>query len=108
MKRLFFILLIFILGRMASGQEGYNIKFRIAGLKDTTCLVANYYGNGTYVKDTLKVDASGKCTFSAPDTLPRGVYILVITDKSTLSSSLTTTGSSPSPPSCRTPWGNFP
>ena len=81
MKRLFFILLIIISGRMVSGQEGYTVKFRIAGLKDTTCLVANYYGNGTYVKDTLKVDASGRCTFSAPDTLPRGVYILVITDK---------------------------
>ncbi|MBC8314764.1 MAG: DUF4369 domain-containing protein, partial [Bacteroidetes bacterium] len=66
---------------IVAGKGGYLIKFRIHGLKDTTCLVANYYGNGTYVVDTLKVDASGRCTFKAPEDQPRGVYILVITDK---------------------------
>jgi peroxiredoxin len=82
MKKIVVFALVMMLGGLvALAQEGYLIKFRIGGLKDTTCLVANYYGNGTYVKDTLKVDASGRCTFSAPDTLPRGVYILVITDK---------------------------
>ena len=75
---LLFLLLAAVTG---SGQEGYNIKFKINGLKDTSCIVANYFGNGTYVKDTLKVDASGRTVFHAPDSLPRGMYILVITDK---------------------------
>lgn len=81
-------LYIFILGlaftlSMSHGmaQQGYQIKFKINGLKDTTCLVANYYGNGTYIKDTLKVDGSGRCTFTAGSDLPRGVYILIITEK---------------------------
>ena len=61
--------------------EGYQIKFRIKGLHDTTCMIANYYGNGTYVKDTLKVDASGRFTFTAKEDLPKGIYLVVITDK---------------------------
>ena len=64
-----------------AGQDGYTIKFQIHGLKDTSCLIANYYGNGTYIIDTLAVDDKGRCTFKAPDDQPRGVYIMVITDK---------------------------
>ncbi len=75
------LLLLIIPVYLVAGKGGYLIKFRIHGLKDTTCLVANYYGNGTYIVDTLKVDASGRCTFKAPEDQPRGVYILVITDK---------------------------
>ncbi|MCX6307017.1 MAG: DUF5106 domain-containing protein [Bacteroidetes bacterium] len=63
------------------GQSTYNIKFKINGLKDTTCLVAYYYSNGTYIKDTLKVDGSGRCTYKAPADLPKGLYVMVITDK---------------------------
>jgi len=63
------------------GQQEYVIKFKIKGCKDTTCLIGNYYSNGTYVKDTLKVDASGRCTFKAPANLPRGLYLFIITEK---------------------------
>jgi thiol-disulfide isomerase/thioredoxin len=65
----------------ANGQTGYNIKFRINGLKDTTCLIAYYYSNGTYIKDTLKLDGSGRCTYKAPPDMPRGLYVFVMTDK---------------------------
>ncbi len=81
MRRYFLLICALVFTGTAFAQEGYNVKFRIGGLKDTTCIVANYYGNGTYVKDTLKVDGAGRCSFTAPDTLPKGVYILVITDK---------------------------
>ena len=76
-------LLIFTvtLSLTSSGQSEYNIKFKINGLKDTTCLIAYYYSNGTYVKDTLKVDGSGRCVFKAPADLPKGLYVLAITDK---------------------------
>jgi len=63
------------------GQGNYFIKFRIKGLKDTTCLLAYYYSNGTYIKDTLKVDGSGRCSYKARADLPKGLYTLVITDK---------------------------
>lgn len=72
---------LFILGSISLMAEGYIVKFRVKGVKDTTCMIANYYGNGTYVKDTLKVDGSGRFVFKAPETLPRGMYIVVLTDK---------------------------
>jgi thiol-disulfide isomerase/thioredoxin len=64
-----------------ASPEGYVIKFRVKGLKDTTALIANYFLNGTYVKDTLKIDASGRFTFKAKDDLPKGIYLVVMTDK---------------------------
>ena len=66
---------------MAAAQTGYTVKFKINGLKDTTCLVAYYYSSGTYIRDTLKVDGSGRCVFKAPADLPKGLYVLAITDK---------------------------
>ncbi|MEI7499374.1 MAG: redoxin domain-containing protein [Bacteroidota bacterium] len=63
------------------GQQEYLIKFKINGLKDTTCLIGNYYSSGTYIKDTLTVDATGHCVFKAPADLPKGLYIFIITDK---------------------------
>lgn len=65
----------------ASGQDKYVIKFQINGRKDTTCMIAYYYSNGTYIKDTLRIDGSGKCTYKAPSDLPKGLYVFVITDK---------------------------
>jgi hypothetical protein len=85
MKRMhviYSLLILLILTNSLSGApEGYTIKFRVKGIKDTTCLIANYFGNGTYVKDTLKVNGSGRFTFKAKDDLPRGIYLVVLTDK---------------------------
>jgi len=66
---------------LIAGNDGYQVKFKINGLRDTICLIANYYGNGTYITDTLQVDGKGVATFQTPADQPRGVYILVITDK---------------------------
>ncbi|MFC2102432.1 thioredoxin-like domain-containing protein [Bacteroidota bacterium] len=75
------LILVFSHHGHANGDDGYTIKFKINGLKDTICLVANYYGNGTYVTDTLPVDGKGVAIFKAPADQPRGLYILVISDK---------------------------
>ncbi len=79
--RIYGLMVLLFVTMQAGAQKDYHIKFRIKGLKDTTCLVANYYGNGTYIKDTLKVDGSGRCEFKSAGNLPKGVYILIITDK---------------------------
>jgi peroxiredoxin len=65
----------------SSGTDGYLIKFRVKGIHDTSCMIANYYGNGTYVKDTVKVDGSGHFIFKSGSDLPRGIYLVVVTDK---------------------------
>ena len=61
-------------------QVGYHVKFHIDGLKDTSCLIARYYGNSSYIQDTLRVDNRGRCTFKPPPDLPRGMYSFVISE----------------------------
>lgn len=74
--------LFLISAQVKAANEGYVIKFQVKGIKDTICLIATYYGNGTYVKDTLKVDDNGRFTFKAKADYPKGIYLAVINDKS--------------------------
>jgi len=76
-----FVILLILTTSLSGAPKGYIIKFRVKGIKDTTCLIANYFGNGTYVKDTLKVDGSGRFTFKAKYDLLKGIYLVVLTDK---------------------------
>ncbi len=82
-RLLLFLLPVFMIStRVSAANEGYVIKFQVNGIKDTICLIATYYGNGTYVKDTLKVDGNGRFTFKANADYPKGIYLAVINDKS--------------------------
>ncbi len=82
----FFLFLLIVLSAMSMQVEaangGYIIKFQVKGIKDTVCLIATYYGNGTYVKDTVKVDDAGRFTYKAGADIPKGIYLAVINDKS--------------------------
>ncbi len=61
-----------------SGKTGYQIQFKITGLKDSTIYLGYYYSDGTYVRDTARVNSSGEFTFDGKETLPQGVYFLVL------------------------------
>ena len=65
-----------------AANDGYLIKFQVKGIKDTVCLIATYYGNGTYAKDTVKVDDAGRFIYKANADFPKGIYLVVINDKS--------------------------
>ena len=71
MKKLLVITLIssFCLSAFA-GNDGYKIKIKFKGLKDTTCYLGNYFGNKQYYKDTARVDANGMCVFQGKEPLP--------------------------------------
>ena len=61
------------------GQGGYNLKFKITGLKDTTIYLGNYYGETTYIKDTARVNSKGEFSFEGKKPLNyQGVYFLVL------------------------------
>ena len=63
-------------------SESYDIKFAVKGLKQgTTCILANYYGDKQYIKDSAKVDAKGIVTFKGDEKLPQGIYLFVPPDK---------------------------
>ena len=85
MKRfilLLFLALLVIPAKLSAANEGYLVKFQVKGMKDTICIIATYYGSGTYAKDTLKVDANGRFIFKANADFPKGIYLAVINDKS--------------------------
>ena len=75
------LMLLVLTSACALAAESYRITFSIKGIRDTTCLIANYYGNATYIKDTVRVDGSGRCVYTTPASTPHGIYIFVITDK---------------------------
>lgn len=59
-------------------QSGYNIRFKVDGLKDTTAYLGYYYGESTFVKDTAHVNSTGVFAFDGKQKLPHGVYFLVL------------------------------
>ncbi len=59
------------------GQDGYKIDFKVKGLGDPTAYLAYYYGESTYLKDTAQAKM-GSFTFTGPETLGQGVYLLVL------------------------------
>jgi thiol-disulfide isomerase/thioredoxin len=84
-KKFLFLVFLGSLGistQLKATNDGYLVKFQVKGMKDTVCLIATYYGNGTYVKDTVKVDAAGRFTFKTKADFPKGIYLAVINDKS--------------------------
>jgi thiol-disulfide isomerase/thioredoxin len=56
----------------------YQITFHLPGIPDSMLFVANYYGEHTYLRDTLFPSKKNPYTFvfEGKDTLKRGVYIL--------------------------------
>jgi hypothetical protein len=80
MYRVLIIFLLASLCSVASGQtnSGYQLKFKLTGLKDTTVYLGYYYAEGTYVRDTARVNNSGEFMFDGKEYLPQGIYFLVL------------------------------
>ncbi len=65
----------------SSGVDNHSIKVRIEGLKDSTCFLANYYGDMQYIQDTAKADKNGLFVFERKKKLEPGMYLLVMGKK---------------------------
>jgi len=73
-----FILLLMICSGSAFSQSGYKISFKVKGWKDFPAYLGHFYGEQTYVKDTANVNSNGEFFFDNKNTLPHGVYFLVL------------------------------
>jgi len=73
------LLLCLMVGLAFAGtnKTPMNIKLSVKGLESSTMILANYYGDKQYVKDTLIFDKKGTITLKADTTLPGGVYLAV-------------------------------
>lgn len=78
MKRTLLTCLALVYFSLTHGQSGYNLSFRIEGLKDTTVYLGYYFGESTYVKDTARINSKGEFAFEGAETLPQGMYFLVL------------------------------
>ncbi|MBK8584647.1 MAG: DUF5106 domain-containing protein [Bacteroidetes bacterium] len=65
----------------AKDDNGYEIKVHIEGLRDTGLYLGNHYGDKQYVRDTIRLDQNGWGTFKGPDTLPGGIYLVILPNK---------------------------
>ena len=62
-------------------SQSYKIDIKINDFKNTDIYLGYYYGDKTYVKDTIKLDANGKGLFTGDSLLNQGVYIVVLPTK---------------------------
>ncbi len=76
------ILLILLISQSAIAQ--YAIQGRINGLLDAKCYLGHYFTNQENIvfKDTAKVNAEGIFELKGEKSLPEGVYVLILPNKS--------------------------
>lgn len=73
-----FLIVLFLVPVVCQAQKGYEISFTINGLSDSTIYLAYHLGDKQYLKDSVKIDKSGHGFFSGKETLPQGIYMLVL------------------------------
>ena len=59
------------------GAKGTDIKITVKELANSKLILANYYGDKQYVKDTFTFDKSGVCSIKQDTLLPSGIYLCV-------------------------------
>lgn len=78
-KTLFFVILIAAsLVSNSQIKKGYEIAVSIPGLQDSAIYLAYHLGDKQYIKDTIKLDKKGYGTFRGPESLPQGIYMVVL------------------------------
>lgn len=80
MKKLLFTLLVMSCGYQlsaATDNRPQQIRITVKGLENQQMILANYYGDKQYVKDTLVMDKKGTAVIKADTMLPGGIYLAV-------------------------------
>ena len=60
--------------------QGYKYQGQIVGLNDSTCMLAYYYGDKQYAKDTAEISSEGKFVFEGETPLDHGMYMVILPD----------------------------
>lgn len=79
--KLFPVVLFLLIFSSKTFAQGYEIRMKVKGVKDTTVYLAFHYGDKQYLKDTAKVDSKGNFVFDGKEALPGGIYLAVMPDK---------------------------
>ena len=76
MKSSIFVTIILLLFGSSSMRAEDIIKFKIEGLQSEDALLAYYYGNSKFIKDTVHLDENGYGEISNSPAIPSGIYLL--------------------------------
>jgi len=80
MKKLIPLTFLFLMTYIAQGQtkNNHEISMTISGLRDSSVFLAYHFGDKQYIKDTVKLDSKGRGVFSGTESLPPGIYMIVL------------------------------
>jgi thiol-disulfide isomerase/thioredoxin len=83
MRILFFSVLLSMVSAFSFSQikDGYEIDVSINGLQDSIVFLAYHLGDKQYIKDTIKLDNKGRGKVLGQETLPQGIYMIVLPGK---------------------------
>jgi len=83
MKKIIFALFALALPQYLSGQlkSGYEIGISVQGLRDSSIYLAYHFGEKQYIKDTLILDKTGHGILKGQESLPQGIYMIVLPGK---------------------------
>jgi thiol-disulfide isomerase/thioredoxin len=83
MGKIITLLLLFLIPGSLSGQlkNGYEIDVSVKGLQDSSIYLAYHFGEKQYLKDTITLDKSGSGIFAGKESLPQGIYMIVLPGK---------------------------
>lgn len=83
MNKIIPLIIFLIASAPAVCQLKYNheIKITVNGLRDSSVYLAYHFGDKQYIKDTAKLDSRGYGVFAGPETLPQGIYMIVLPGK---------------------------
>jgi thiol-disulfide isomerase/thioredoxin len=80
MKKLIpgFILIMLSATALCQVKNSYEVSISISGLRDSTIYLAYHFGDKQYVMDTVRLDSRGNGIFTGRETLPQGIYMIVL------------------------------
>lgn len=89
MKRILFITMLFLSGvvNQSIARQGYHIRLKVPGVKDSIVYLAHYYGKSLptiYKRDSARFDRNGVAEFKSNDsTFVGGIYMMLLGDRKT-------------------------
>lgn len=75
------LVFIFISSSLIACSQSYKIDVEISDLQNEEIYLGYYYGDKTYVSDTIMLDANGTGTFKGDSLLDEGMYLIVMPSK---------------------------
>jgi thiol-disulfide isomerase/thioredoxin len=80
MTKYFLLILLSVFPALVFSQlkGGYEVEVNLDGLSDSTVYIAYHLGDKQYINDTIKLDRSGHGVISGEQSLPEGIYMVVL------------------------------